>query len=222
MEDLKQIEEERLKKEENEKFKKNTKDRLAERLEDLITEKKKKTGLTNNEIADKIGIGQGQLSKALNSGTELGISSLVRIAKYFDVSTDYLLGLSDVRSTKEEFKTVHKVTGLLDGSITNLASMNKNDKESIYILNLLLDQNKETSKSFKKLLFVFKKYLLSLLNTNQKHDDLKYIPIPEQDIRQDYEESQLYDELEGKEYYHLFRIGEFAKQLAIKLKNENK
>lgn len=203
-------------------FKDITKENFSDILGDLITEKKEKTGLTNNQIADEIGIGQAQLSKILNQKIELGISSLVKIARYFHVSTDYLLGLTDLKSTKVELKTIYKVTGLLDGSITNLASMNKNDKESIYILNLLLDQNKETSKSFKKLLFVFKKYLLSLLNTTQKHDDLKYIPIPEQDIRQDYEESQLYDELEGKEYYHLFRIGEFAKQLAIKLKNENK
>lgn len=222
MENLKQIEEKNLKQIENEKFKKNTKDRLAERLEDLIAEKKEETGLTNNEIADKIGIGQGQLSKVLNSGTELGVSSLVKIAKYFGVTTDYLLGLTELQSKKDEFKIIYKVTGLLDGSITNLANMNKNDKESIYILNLLLDYKKESSKPFKKLLLVFKKYLLSLLNNTQRHDDIKYIPISQQDIRQDYEESKMYEELEEKEYMYLFKISEIAKQIAKKLKIENK
>lgn len=203
-------------------FKDITKENLSDILGDLIAEKKAKTGLTNNEIADEIGIGQAQLSKILNQKIELGISSLVKIANYFKVSTDYLLGLTKLRSTTKEFKTIYEVTGLLDGSITNLANMNKNDKESIYILNLLLDTKKESSKPFKKLLLVFKKYLLSLLNNTQKHDDLKYIPIPEQDIRQDYEESQLYDELEEKEYMYLFKISEISKQIAKKLKIDNK
>ncbi len=206
-----------------ESFKDITKENLADILGDLIEEKKKKEELTNNQIADGIGIGQAQLSKILNHKIELGISSLVKIARYFHVSTDYLLGLTKLRSTTKEFKTIYEVTGLLDGSITNLANMNKNDKESIYVLNLLLDIKKESSKPFKKLLLVFRKFLLSLLNNGtKKHDDLKYIPLSEQDIRQDYEESEMYEELEEKEYMYLFKISEIAKQIAKKLKIDNK
>lgn len=206
-----------------ESFKDITKENLADRLGDLIEEKKEKEKLTNNQIADEIGIGQAQLSKILNHKIELGISSLVKIAKYFHVSTDYLLGRTYLRSTNKEFKTIYETTGLLDGSIKNLESMNKNDKESIYVLNLLLDQNKETSKSFKKLLVVLKKYLLMLLNTGiEKEGDFKYIPISEQDIRKDYEESKLYDDPEEKEYMYLFKISEIAKQMARKLKFQNK
>lgn len=205
-----------------ESFKDITKENLADRLGDLIEEKKEKEKLTNKQIADGIDIGQAQLSKILNHKIELGISSLVKIARYFHVSTDYLLGLTELQSKKDEFKIIYKVTGLLDGSITNLANMNKNDKESIYILNLLLDHKKESSKPFKKLLVVFKKFLLSLLNDTQKHDDLKYIPISKQDIRQDYEESKMYEELEEKEFFYLFKISEISKQIARKLKVDNK
>lgn len=205
-----------------ESFKDITKENLADRLGDLIEEKKEKEKLTNKQIADGIDIGQAQLSKILNHKIELGISSLVKIARYFHVSTDYLLGLTELQSKKDEFKIIYKVTGLLDGSITNLANMNKNDKESIYILNLLLDHKKESSKPFKKLLVVFKKFLLSLLKDTQKHDDLKYIPISQQDIRQDYEENKMYEELEEKEFFYLFKISEIAKQIAKKLKIDNK
>ena len=82
-------------KEEKARYKKIIVDTLADKLSDFVEEKKKKEGITNNEMADLMKIEQGQLSKVLNSGTELGISSLVRIAKYFNVSIDYLAGLEE-------------------------------------------------------------------------------------------------------------------------------
>ena len=75
----------------DEKLKEDLKGIFADILNNLVESEKKKTGLGNNQIAEKIGIGQGQLSKHLNAQTELKISSLVKIAKYFGVSTDYLL-----------------------------------------------------------------------------------------------------------------------------------
>lgn len=97
--------------------------------------------------------------------------------------------------------------------------MNKNDKESIYILNLLLDQTKEISKTFKRFLLFFKKYVLYLLNNNtEKYEEYKYIPISEQDIREDYEGELQETTYEEKEYIHLFKISEVAKQIAKKVK----
>ena len=62
-------------KEEKARYKKIIVDTLADKLSDFVEEKKKKEGITNNEMADLMKIEQGQLSKVLNSGTELGISS---------------------------------------------------------------------------------------------------------------------------------------------------
>lgn len=121
-------------------FKNNVKNKLADTLDDLVTEKKNNSGLGNNQIADEIGIGKGQLSKCLNAQTELGISSLVKISQYFGVSTDYLLGLSNLKSTDENYKTVHKLTGLSDKAINNInADLISGNNSIIDVLNVLLE-----------------------------------------------------------------------------------
>lgn len=52
---------------------------------------------------------------------------LVKMAQYFDVSTDYLLGVSDY--TKDGNKYISSVTGLSDKAINALRNYKKNDAE---------------------------------------------------------------------------------------------
>ena len=129
-------------KEEKARYKKIIVDTLADKLSDFVEEKKKKEGITNNEMADLMKIEQGQLSKVLNSGTELGISSLVRIAKYFNVSTDYLLGLSYLQSTDEQYKATHALTGLSDKAIEKLNNLLKETKNEIGLKEVAIDNTK--------------------------------------------------------------------------------
>jgi transcriptional regulator with XRE-family HTH domain len=68
---------------------------FADRLQDLIAE----SGKTINELSspDEIGISSGSLSKYQNDVAEPGITALVKLADYFNVSFDYLLGKSDCK-----------------------------------------------------------------------------------------------------------------------------
>ncbi|MCL2053343.1 MAG: helix-turn-helix domain-containing protein [Oscillospiraceae bacterium] len=61
----------------------------------LVYEKKTISKLTQNQIADEIGIATSALSNYLNSDREAGAIAVCKIAKYFDVTSDYLLGLED-------------------------------------------------------------------------------------------------------------------------------
>lgn len=48
---------------------------------------------------------------------------IVALARYYGVSADYLLGLSDCPSPNEDIKTVHKVTGLSEKAIENVHAL---------------------------------------------------------------------------------------------------
>ena len=64
---------------------------FAERLKDLRTEK----GIGQEKLADILEVSHGTISLWENGLREPKLSNLVRIAKHFGVSIDYLAGLED-------------------------------------------------------------------------------------------------------------------------------
>lgn len=88
---------------------------LGERIEDLMKEK----GVTNVQLAEAIGTKPGNLSKIRNGENTNPKSELIKnLALYFDVSTDYILGLSDVRNVEDSY--ISKTLGLNAVSIARL------------------------------------------------------------------------------------------------------
>lgn len=62
--------------------------KYASRLKDL----RKKNWLTQADIAKEIGISQGSYANWENGKREPSLENVVRLAKLFGVTTDYLLG----------------------------------------------------------------------------------------------------------------------------------
>ncbi len=60
-----------------------------------IKELRLDTGLTKKQLAEKVGTTQMQVSKYEKEALDLNTEMLIRFAKFFGVSTDYLLGLED-------------------------------------------------------------------------------------------------------------------------------
>ena len=71
---------------------------FAEQLKTL----RKKNSLTQKELAEKVGVKQNSYANWENGNREPNIEMLVRIADYFDVSLDYLLG-GKMKNITEEF-----------------------------------------------------------------------------------------------------------------------
>lgn len=83
-----------------------------------IKELRIKNGLKQQELADMFGLSSGTISFYESEQRKPDIDFIVAIAKYFDVSTDYLLGLTN--AIDKENIDISKVTGLNDFSLTIL------------------------------------------------------------------------------------------------------
>ena len=66
-------------------------------MESRIKQLRKKRGITQQRLVSELGITQQMLSKYEKDISLIKIDVLKRIAVYFNVTTDYLLGISDVK-----------------------------------------------------------------------------------------------------------------------------
>jgi transcriptional regulator with XRE-family HTH domain len=71
---------------------------LGERLSNL----RKNKGLSQYELADRLGFSRGKLANYEQGSRQPDYDTLQKIADYFDVSTDYLLGREDSTQSNEK------------------------------------------------------------------------------------------------------------------------
>lgn len=89
----------------------------TDRLRKLIDD----TGLSRQEIADAIGCDVSAITKNYNARRKVSTDFVVMYAQYFGVTTDYLLGLSDVKSGDQDMRLISQHTGLNDEAIAELS-----------------------------------------------------------------------------------------------------
>lgn len=78
------------------------------------------TGLNQQEAAGKIGVARQNIGRWLSGETTPDIDTLGKIATAFDVSTDYLLGRTNSKSTDAGIQAISKCTGISDKAAENL------------------------------------------------------------------------------------------------------
>jgi len=110
---------------------------FADRISEMI-EKKKKGGKAIRDIAEESGVPSGSISKYQNDAGEAGINSLVKLASYFGVSTDYLLGLTDIASGNADDMAIEKRLGLSSMTIEKLNHFHTKDGSAF--LNMLFER----------------------------------------------------------------------------------
>ena len=81
-------------------------------LNDTIKELRQNRGISQVTLATALGVTKQSVSNWENDNIQPSIEMLVKIAKFFSVSTDYLLGLTEKESID--------VTGLNSTQITHL------------------------------------------------------------------------------------------------------
>jgi transcriptional regulator with XRE-family HTH domain len=64
---------------------------FAKKLTDLM----KEHGISQNQLAKILSVKQQTISRYMKGEREPEIDTIIKIAKFFEVSTDYLLGLED-------------------------------------------------------------------------------------------------------------------------------
>lgn len=88
---------------------------MGEKLKDMRT----KRGMTSKQVCDEIkdklkyNISVGKYNEMeMDADKDFGYRSIVYLAKFFDVSADYLMGISEDPCTVEDIKPIIKYTGL--------------------------------------------------------------------------------------------------------------
>lgn len=84
-------------------------------------------GITQQTLADDLKITRQSLSLYEKAERTINIDLLVKIANYFNVSADYLLGLNENATTDTELKAVCDYTGLSEEAVIELKELSSFD-----------------------------------------------------------------------------------------------
>lgn len=82
-----------------------------------VKELRDKEGLSMEQLAGKLGVTKSRINMWENNGTIPRMDVLIKLAKYFDVSTDYLLGkenTSNVNFENKRLSTLQRNLGKLN------------------------------------------------------------------------------------------------------------
>ena len=88
-----------------------------------IKEERENKHLTQNEVAKYLFVTQQAIQRYENGERQPDIITLYQLALLFEVSVDYLLGLSSARSTNGDTKEISHTLGLSEKTIKNIMSM---------------------------------------------------------------------------------------------------
>lgn len=151
---------------------------------------RKERNIKRQNAADEIGISRASLEYYEKGKRKPDIEVLASLAKYYNVSADYLLGFSETESFDENKKAISKHTGLTGQSIENLVlykalkekeeirnynlSNETNDKQKLHdidIINYFLENVSN---------FLILEYFKELATINFHYFDEKYIDIEDE------------------------------------------
>ncbi|WP_294366278.1 helix-turn-helix transcriptional regulator [uncultured Ruminococcus sp.] len=91
-----------------------------EQVGEKIRKLREETSTPQQKIADLLGVTRQSLSLYEKGERTINVEALGKLAEFFNVSADYLLGLSDVRSVEQDMQTACEVTGLTEKAIENI------------------------------------------------------------------------------------------------------
>lgn len=89
-----------------------------------ISQLRNKARETQADLAKELGLNRRETIMQWEMGSrQIKGEALVKLARHFNVSTDFLLGLTNIESPEIDMQLVGKYTGLSDDAIRNLSSL---------------------------------------------------------------------------------------------------
>lgn len=149
-------------------------------LGDRIRELRTAAGHTQDDLAALLDKHRQVISYYENGTRTPNLSELITIAKEYNTTTDYLLGLSNAATTDTDIKAVCDYTGLSEKAINNLHCF---DKDLFNFVNDMIDfadSNKYTINQFAG----SKRLLLHLFNVSEESEEF-YTAIDDYQISKD-------------------------------------
>lgn len=117
-------------------------------MESRIKNLREKRGIIQEILAAELGITQQMLSKYEKDVTVIKVDILKRLAEYFNVTTDYLLGMSDVkRDLTGQIKLNETLDEYYDYDMIEVyKTLDQYDQELVWSLLQIVRKNEEKKK----------------------------------------------------------------------------
>ncbi len=106
-------------KETDKKYKYNTNAKTAERIAELIGD------TPSGTVAKVLGVTRQTISNCINGRYKPEVDNLEKMADYFNVSTDYILGRTDVKSPDTTIQGVCELLGLSEEALNVIVKLSK-------------------------------------------------------------------------------------------------
>ena len=120
-------------------------------MESRIKQLREKRGLIQEILAAELGITQQMLSKYERDVTLIKVDILKKIATYFNVTTDYLLGVSDVKRDLQRQMKMNETLDEYYDLIEIYKDLDSYDKEMIWSIMQTVKKVGEKRKKDNKL-----------------------------------------------------------------------
>lgn len=121
-------------------------------MESRIKQLREKRGLIQEILAAELGITQQMLSKYERYVTLIKVDILKKIATYFNVTTDYLLGVSDVKRDLQRQMKMNETLDEYYDLIEIYKDLDSYDKEMIWSIMQTVKKVGEKRKKDNKLI----------------------------------------------------------------------
>ena len=192
---------------------KTTKEIFTKRLNDLLDEFKTTKKTTRAKIIDKVGNDIGGLTRTGFANYTSGKSDcpatvLKSLSSVLGVSSDYLLGLTDIKNPSSSVRAICDATGLSETALHNLSLLRGTSLG--WLLNKLLENSEVTKELFKILQSQHDDqiHMAKMAAYQEAKEDYKYFN-NEREIERVFEKLPIYfeeaqsDDCDSKELYGL-------------------
>lgn len=101
---------------------------ILNRFRALVDREKTRDGIAKKMTEQGLNCKISTINKHYNGDRKISTEYVIKYAKYFGVSTDYLLGLSNVSTTETDIRMINEYTGLSELAIDTLNKHNQISK----------------------------------------------------------------------------------------------